>query len=102
MAKITYVDGDVLDHLFSENCKVTTERIDNRHWLVQIYEPDGSVVSLDFFTFDKPIVSTERDAELHVHPTEAGGESCLCEKPLDDDGWRCIRCGKLLAPRLGG
>lgn len=43
-----------------------------------------------------------RAAELLRAPAEAGGESCMCEKPLDDDGWRCIRCGKLLAPRLGG
>lgn len=51
---------------------------------------------------DELLELLERDAEPHVHPTEAGGEYCICEKPLDDDGWRCIRCGKLLSPRLGG
>jgi hypothetical protein len=59
---------------------------------------------------DKPAIGTAimdairqtRDAEQRNAPAEAGGESCMCEKPLDDDGWRCIRCGRLLSPRLGG
>lgn len=101
MAKITYVDGDVLDHLFSENCKVTTERIDNRRWLVQIYEPDGSVVSLDFFTFDKPIVSTDRAAELHVHPTEAGGGG-LCAECGSPKWCHAVIGHEFVSPRLGG
>lgn len=47
--------------------------------------------------------SQTRDAEQRDAPAEAGGEwACMCEKPLDDDGWRCIRCGRLLSPRLGG
>ena len=76
MAKISYV-GNVLDNLVAENCKVTTERIDNRHWIVQIYEPDGTITSLDFVTWDKPLVSTDRDAELSLE--RKSGTCPLCQ-----------------------
>lgn len=79
MTKIVYVDDGVLDNLSSENCKVTTERLDDKHWIVQIYEPDGSVVSLDFFTWCNPIVSTERAAELLRAPAE----------PEQNERWDC-------------
>ena len=48
------------------------------------------------------VVSQTRAGEQRHAPAEASGEYCLCEKPLDDDGWRCVRCGKLLSPRSGG
>ncbi len=48
------------------------------------------------------VQSLDRAAQLLRAPANADGAYCMCEKPLDDDGWRCIRCGKLLSPRHGG
>ncbi len=58
-------------------------------------------VSTDNMLMDFAVWLDTRSPTLRA-PANADGAYCMCEKPLDDDGWRCIRCGKLLSPRHGG